>query len=124
MNSQFEESLSRFADDFVACHQVVSGRSFTLEVVEEVLKQQAGESDFSFAGRCIGVFNAYAFAAANLSKFQELGFITSPNPAITPELMFALYLFFGGTETPRKADEISLDLFINAVRQRQQNRPN
>lgn len=123
MNSPFGNSLNRFGDDIAACHRVVSGKTFTLETVEGILKQRPDESDFAFAGRCVGVFHAYAFAATNFSKFQELGFITSPNPAITPELMFTLYLFFGGTETPPKPEDVRLDLFINAVQQRQQGKP-
>jgi hypothetical protein len=124
MDSLFGNALTRFGDDIAACHEVVSGKTFTLEVVEGILKQGPTETDFAFAGRCSGVFHAYAFAAGNYHKFQELGFITSPNAAITPELMFALYLFFGGKETPPKAEDVQLELFINAVRKRQQEQKN
>jgi len=116
--SPFEQFLNQFSDDFEACHSVVTGKDFTLETVEDILKQKPTESDAAFAGRCMGIFHAYAFAAGNFAKFQKLGFIT-PESQITSEMMFALYLFFGCTETPPHPNNVQMDLFVKAVRQRQ-----
>ena len=118
MASKYSDFVNQFVQDFERCHEAVSDRDFTLEDVEEILTQNGGESDAQFAGRCIGIFHAYAFAAANYEKFKELGFIT-PASSITPNLMMTLYIFFGGSETPPKPEKVQMELFINAVRQRQ-----
>lgn len=120
MARSFPDYLDQFGSDLGTCTQRLNaGKELTLAAIEEVLQQLPDETDAQFAGRCIGVFHAYIFTGRNFATFQKLGFAIGGQ--LKPELVYILYIFFGGTETPPNPDNVQLNLFIDAVHKRQKN---